>query len=1389
MNKELLARFDQLSQGEQDILLALSAIYVPIGQTRFQQLLKAFACVPADVANMVAKPLREKLVDLGLIELTNLGWVCKYSIAESLLKKAAEKPAFLECLARMVVSDTAFMPQGYHFEYHIRMLRIYLYQKKEVEFLKLLENIRRINSRYLTKTFHQLFFQNFDAHWFEGLPLSIQLTVLQNNLMLHALGIDNNNLQYRLMNDCFNKATNIPKLVVYQYVELHLIRGDITGIEDMLKGDDTVHAYIFMGTLRFLQNRNDEALEYFDTALKQARKETRKRNVYFSGFTGYFYNLALLRSQSEANLQTLRKQLQFSIKQENTQNGFYLAEHRLLKGLDIHQAKTKARVEDNYIFFQYDDAPYDLLFYALLLYWLGELNEQIEEDPSIVEKLNKYCQQADKNDYFLHAAVSSNLLKTLCATDKTTKEIAQKYNESTFNFIVDLLPRIEPWQRALDALTKLGGQGNPQEIAASKQNSLRMAWFVTLTDQKAGLAPREQRLGKNGRWSNGRPVAVKRLHKSPEKFDYLTDQDGRICSRIEIGYEDDYYSYYRKEVYQLNERAIVEAIGHPHIYWDNAINLDSPVNIATAELQLLVSEQKDQLLIKLLPYPHQKEHYILERTASDDILVYKVDPQHQQVAATLGEKGLLVPKKAKQQVIDSISSIASMLTVQSDIGGQSSHAETVDADHRLHIHLQPMSEGFQIDIFVQPFADGGPVYKPGAGGSTVLAEIDRKQLQTTRDFAQEKQYLEQVLDNCPGLYHTVNAKWILDDVEMALEALLQLQALDDFAVLEWPKGKAIKVSRETGFSQVQFSVRKEKDWFSVSGEIQVDDDRVMEVQSLMGLLAATPGRFLKLEDGQIITLTQELRQRLDDLSGLGEAHGDNLRFHPLAAQALDDITEGMHVKASKHWQQQLKKLSELDDLDPQLPTTMQGELRDYQLQGYQWMVRLAHLGAGACLADDMGLGKTIQALALILSRATEGPTLILAPTSVCNNWLEEAQRFAPTLNVSYFGIGSNRQQQLDEAGAFDLVVCSYGLLQTEAEKLIEKQWHTIVADEAQAIKNPMTKRSKAAMDLQGNFKIITTGTPIENHLGELWNLFNFINPGLLGSLQKFNERYASKIENQRDHGTQQRLKKLLQPFILRRLKNDVLKELPARTEVTLHVELSAEERTLYEALRRNAMQSIADSQEQATPPGQQHLKMLAEIMKLRRVCCNPRLVLAESDISSSKLQVFEELVEELISNHHKALVFSQFVSHLTLIKELLDKKGIHYQYLDGSTSMPKRKAAVNAFQSGQGDLFLISLKAGGAGLNLTAADYVVHMDPWWNPAVEDQASDRAHRMGQKRPVTIYRLVAKDTIEDKIVELHKHKRDLANSLLKDGDISSKMSVKDMLELIGDIKEEE
>ncbi len=428
----------------------------------------------------------------------------------------------------------------------------------------------------------------------------------------------------------------------------------------------------------------------------------------------------------------------------------------------------------------------------------------------------------------------------------------------------------------------------------------------------------------------------------------------------------------------------------------------------------------------------------------------------------------------------------------------------------------------------------------------------------------------------------------------------------------------------------------------------------------------------------------------------------------------------------------------------------------------------------------MGLGKTVQGLALLVERAPAGPALIVAPTSVCANWENEARRFAPTLNPIVLG-GGDRQRLLENLQPFDLLICSYGLLQQEqlAEMLAKVEFGSVVLDEAQWIKNIATRRSQGAMNLQAGFKIIMTGTPLENHLGELWNLFRFINPGLLGSLEQYNKRFAGPIERDRNVQAKHQLKKLIQPFILRRTKTQVLQELPPRTEIPIFVELSSEETAFYEALRRDSLASLADGD---VTGGQKHLQVLAAITKLRRSCCNTNLVNPDLALPSSKLAAFGDIVEELLDNKHKALVFSQFVDHLQLIKDFVEQRGIAYQYLDGSTPAKERQQRVDAFQRGAGELFLISLKAGGVGLNLTAADFVIHMDPWWNPAVEDQASDRAHRMGQQRPVTIYRMIAKNTIEEKIVALHSHKRDLADSLLDGADISGKMSADDLLGLI-------
>jgi SNF2 family DNA or RNA helicase len=502
-------------------------------------------------------------------------------------------------------------------------------------------------------------------------------------------------------------------------------------------------------------------------------------------------------------------------------------------------------------------------------------------------------------------------------------------------------------------------------------------------------------------------------------------------------------------------------------------------------------------------------------------------------------------------------------------------------------------------------------------------------------------------------------------------------------------------------------------------------------------------------------------------------------MHPLAAPALQSFTDLVqNPDLDKKYKESLAKLQKAFKKKFELPKDFKATLRGYQMEGFEWLSRLSAWGVGACLADDMGLGKTVQGLALIQSRASKGATLVLAPASVCRNWEAECRKFTPTLNPILFS-DSDRELTLEGAGVNDLLITTYDLMARSTEMFAKKEFATIILDEAQAIKNRTTKRSEAAMQLQGEFKIIMTGTPMENHLGELWNLFQFINPGLLGSPEKFQEKFALPIEKNGDDAVRDQLRKLLQPFMLRRKKDEVLKELPEKTEITLTVELSKQERAFYEALRRRAIAELeSDSSEEP-----QHLKILAQIMKLRRAACHPQLVDETFDgIESAKLKLFGEVVEELLENGHKALVFSQFVGHLSILKNYLEERGIKYQYLDGQTPMKLRQKRIEAFQNGDGDLFLISLKAGGTGLNLTNADYVIHMDPWWNPAVEDQATDRAHRIGQEKPVTVYRLVTENTIEEKILKLHEQKRDLADSLLEGSNMSARLSADDLMNLL-------
>ncbi len=484
---------------------------------------------------------------------------------------------------------------------------------------------------------------------------------------------------------------------------------------------------------------------------------------------------------------------------------------------------------------------------------------------------------------------------------------------------------------------------------------------------------------------------------------------------------------------------------------------------------------------------------------------------------------------------------------------------------------------------------------------------------------------------------------------------------------------------------------------------------------------------------------------------------------PEAASLCEDSGQAISEKL-KDLRDSLMKLERIPHVP--LPKDLKADLRLYQKRGVDWLCFLRKLGMGALLADDMGLGKTLQSIACL-----DGKTLVICPTSVLQSWADQISDFRPGLKYTIYH-GASRTIDAD------VVLTSYGVYRIEQDKLCEMPWDTVILDEAQTIKNPDSQIAKAAHRLRGNFRIALSGTPIENNLDDLWSQFHFLNPGLLGTREEFNRLYGEAIRS----GSERRLERLrtkIRPFILRRLKKDVAPELPARTEIVLHCDLNEQEQSLYNGVLAASRKEVLEKLDSGSV-----MAALEMLLRLRQSCCHGSMVPGsglDANFGSAKLELFMEILQESLSHNHKALVFSQWTSLLDLVEPRLNALGIKFIRLDGSSK--NRETIVSTFQKDDGPpVMLISLKAGGVGITLTAADHVFILDPWWNPATEDQAADRAHRIGQLNPVFIHRLVARNTVEDRILQLQKKKRALAGSLLSGSGDTAELTKDDIRSLL-------
>lgn len=577
-------------------------------------------------------------------------------------------------------------------------------------------------------------------------------------------------------------------------------------------------------------------------------------------------------------------------------------------------------------------------------------------------------------------------------------------------------------------------------------------------------------------------------------------------------------------------------------------------------------------------------------------------------------------------------------------------------------------------------------------------------------------------------------------------------------------------------------------WFSLELGIMVDGRRIpllpvlAEALRHLGHDAGEPAMlapggtlYARLEDGRVLALPADrIRPMLATLVELFDARAlsaeGTLQVSLGQALALSEPEAALRLRwlGTERIAELARRLRGLDAIgEAEPPPGLRADLRPYQRHGLAWLQFIAGLGLGGILADDMGLGKTIQTLAHVLAEKQAGrlddPALVVCPTSLVPNWRHEAQRFAPELTLLTLH-GPDRKQRFDAIADADLVLTTYALLPRDAATLLSRPWHVVVLDEAQTIKNPASRTAQLTAKLDAHHRLCLTGTPIENHLGELWSQLDFLVPGLLGDRRRFARVFRTPIEKHGDDARRDLLRRRIRPFLLRRTKSEVEAELPDKIEILRHVELTGEQRDLYETVRlamhERVRQAIA-----AKGFARSRIVILDALLKLRQVCCDPRLVklaAAERATSSAKLAHLMEMLPALIEDGRRVLLFSQFTSMLDLMRPAIEAAGLPFVELRGDTA--DRATPVASFQAGRAPLFLISLKAGGTGLNLTAADTVILYDPWWNPAVEAQAMDRAHRIGQDKLVFVYKLIAEGTIEERMLELQERKRALAAGVL-------------------------
>ncbi len=744
-----------------------------------------------------------------------------------------------------------------------------------------------------------------------------------------------------------------------------------------------------------------------------------------------------------------------------------------------------------------------------------------------------------------------------------------------------------------------------------------------------------------------------------------------------------------------------------------------------------------------------------------------------------------LPVSATPSLRKTIASLKGIIDVKEDILSDM-ESTAFESDGQLAVRIEPAPDReYQMTILAAPMPNGMARLEPAAGEEYVYDEDAQGRVHMVhRNMTMEADNLEHINNYAlqSGMEQTAPNIYNIGEDRALLQLMLFCHEQEACYVMEWPQGHALKFKGVLTINDIHIDVRGDNEWFAVEGDVRVGD-RKITLEDLLKACSQTEGDFVKVGENEYVQMTDTLRRHIAELDAvllMGERKRRQIPKYLVGS--LAKTLEKLEYSTDNSYRDFMLKMKQAYERDIEVPADLQATLRPYQKDGYVWMKRLDAWGAGACLADDMGLGKTLQTLAFILSKAYGGPALVVAPKSVIPNWVKETNRFAPSLQVTVLNDADNRQQAVGDAGPRSLVLCTYGVLTTEEHLLASKEWEVACLDEAQQIKNRNTYVSQAAMNLRARSRIALTGTPLQNHVGEIWNLMQFINPGLLGRWNVFRDTYVNATLDETHY---EMLQEMIQPFILRRTKQQVLADLPEKTEDVHYVEMTEQELAVYEKMRQTVELKFKKNKTKAERQAAKEIDVsyFDELMKLRLASCDMHLVHSSWGASSTKITSLMEILDTLLAiPENNVLVFSQFTSFLARIKPELKNHGWEYLYLDGQTPMKQRQEMVEQFQRSERRLFLASLKAGGLGINLTAANYVILLDPWWNPAIEQQATDRTHRIGQKRCVSVIRLISSHTIEEKIIRLHEKKQQLSDKVLDGTSESHKLTYEDILDMV-------